>query len=53
METRLLDRKAHLFWEIPVIDPKEFVDSLLHSGDTKMKPIMTGDTKGARTYASQ
>ena len=37
METKLLDRKAHLFWEIPAIDAKvcEFMDSLADIGDAK------------------
>ena len=54
METRLLDREAHLFWEIQVIDAKvnELMDFLLHSGDAKKKLIMTGDTKDARTFFS-
>ena len=33
-ETKALDRKAHLFWEIPAIDKRvcEFMDSILISG---------------------
>ena len=47
METRLLDRKAHLFWEIPVIDAKvnKLMDYLSYSGDAKKKLVMTGDKK--------
>ena len=54
METRLLNTKAHLFWEIPVIDAKVngLMDSLLYSGDAKKKLIMTGDTKDATTFFS-
>ena len=51
METKLLYRKAHLFWEIHAIDAKvcEFMDSLSNSGDAKQKLAMTGDIKDAKT----
>ena len=54
METKLLDRKTHLFWEIPVIDAKinKLMCSLSYNGDAKKKLIMTGDTKDARTIFS-
>ena len=53
-ETKALDRKAHLFWEIPAIDAKvcDFMESISISGDAKRKLIMTGDTKDARTFFS-
>ena len=52
METKLLDRKAHLFWEIPASDAKvcEFMDSLSISGDVRRKLILTADTKDAKTF---
>ena len=36
-ETKVLDRKAHLFWEIPAIDSKisTFMDSISSSGDAR------------------
>ena len=54
-ETKALDRKAHLFWEIPAIDAQvnTFMYSISISGDAKHKLIMTGDTKDARTYFSE
>ena len=46
-ETKCLDRKAHLFWEIPVIDSKinELMDVLSFRGDAKYKLTMAGKTK--------
>ena len=42
-ETKALDRKAHLFWEIPAIDAKvcNFMDSISISGDAKRKQPFT------------
>ena len=36
-DTKALDRKAHLFWEIPAIDSKisTFMDSISSSGDAR------------------
>ena len=36
-ETEALDRKAHLFWEIPAVDARinNFMDSISNSGDAK------------------
>ena len=38
-ETKCIDRKAHLFWEIPVIDAKitELMTTLSYSGKTAAK----------------
>jgi len=51
-ETICLDRKAHLFWEIPIIDAKvnELMYVLSFSRDAKFKLNMTGDTKDAKTF---
>ena len=51
-ETKALDRKAHLFWEIPAIDAKvyNFMDSISISGDAKQKLVLRGDTKDAKTF---
>ena len=51
-ETRCIDRKAHLFWEIPVIDAKinELMSALSNSGKAASRLIMTGDSKDARQY---
>ena len=51
-ETKALDRKAHLFWEIPATYAKvcNFMDSISISGDAKRKLVMTGDTKDAKTF---
>ena len=51
METRQLERKAHVFWEIPAIHAKvtELMDSLSYSGNAKQKLIMMGDIKDAKT----
>ena len=52
MKTKQLDRKAHLFWEIPAIDAKvtELMDSLSQSGNAKHRLIMTGNVKDAKTF---
>ena len=54
METKALDSKAHLFFEIPAIDSKicTFMDSISSSGDARRKLVMTGDTKDAKTFYS-
>ena len=51
LQKKKMDRKAHLFWEIPVIDAKvnELMDALSFSGKAKFKLIMTGDVKDAKT----
>ena len=53
-ETKAIDRKAHLFWEIPVIDSKisTFMDSISSSRDASRKLMMTADTKDAKTFFS-
>ena len=49
-ETKCVDRKAHLFWEIPVIDEKvnELMQSLSFSGSAKYGLSMPGETKDAK-----
>ena len=41
-ETKCLDRKAHLFWEIPIIDAKvnELMDALSYSGDAAPRLVI-------------
>ena len=53
-ETKTIDRKAHLFWEIPAIDSKisTFMDSISSSGDARRKNMMTADTKDAKAFFS-
>ena len=53
-ETQAIDRKAHLFWEIPAIDAKisTFMESISSSGDAKRKLMMTADTKDAKAFFS-
>ena len=38
----MLDRKAHLFWEMPVIDAKinELMDALSYSGDAATRLVI-------------
>ena len=53
-ETIALDRKAHLFWEIPTIDARvcSFMDTISDSGDVRRKLAMIADTnlKDAKTF---
>ena len=51
-ETQSIDRKAHLFWEIPTIDAKinELMDTLSNSGKAAARLQMTGDSKDARNF---
>ena len=51
-KTKCLDRKAHMFWEIPAIDAKvnELMDGLSHIGDAATRLVMTGDSKDARIF---
>ena len=51
-ETQCSDRKAHLFWEIPVIDAKinELMSALSDSGKAASRLIMTGDSKDGRQF---
>ena len=51
-ETRCIDRKAHLFWEIPVNDAKinELMSTLSNSCKAASRLIMTGDSKDARHF---
>ena len=47
-----IDRKAHLFWEIPNIDAKikELMKILYHSGKASSKLVMTGDSKDGKVF---
>ena len=47
-----IDRKAHLFWEIPVIDAKinDLMSTISKSGKAAARLIMTGDSKDARHF---
>ena len=51
-ETKCIDRKAHLFWEIPVIDAKinDLMNTLSNSGKAAAKLVMTGDSKDSRKF---
>ena len=53
-ETKAIDRKAHMFWEIPLIDSKiaSFMESISTSGDARRKLMMTADTKDAKAFYS-
>ena len=50
-ETRAIDRKAHMFWEIPLIDSKicKFMESISTSGNAKRK-LIPADTKDAKAF---
>ena len=55
-ETKVLDRKALMFWEFPELDKQicDFVESISMSGEARKKISMTGDTKDARNcYAAK
>ena len=51
-ETQSIDRKAHLFWEIPTIDAKinELMSTLFTSGKAAARLQMAGDSKDARNF---
>ena len=51
-ETKILDRKAHMFWEFPELDKQicDFVESISMSGEARKIISMTGDTKDARNF---
>ena len=51
-ETRAIDRKAHMFWEIPLIDSEicKFMESISTSGNAKRKLMMPADTKVAKAF---
>ena len=51
-KTLCIDRKAHLFWEIPNIDAKikELMSILSHSGKAASKLVMTGDSKDGKYF---
>ena len=51
-KTKCIHRKAHVFWEIPVINAKinDLIDTLLNSGKAASRLIMTGDSKDARHF---
>ena len=51
-ETQCIDRKAHLFWEIPVIDAKinELMSKFSDSSKATSRLIMTGDSKDGRQF---
>ena len=53
-ETKAIDRKAHMFWEIPAIDSKisTIMDSISSSRDARRKLMMTADTKDTKTFFS-
>ena len=47
-----IDRKAHLFWEIPIFNAKikELMSVLPDSGKAASRLIMTGDSKDRRQF---
>ena len=49
-ETKCIDRKAHLFWEIPEIDAKidELMTKLSYSGKAAARLTLNGDNKDSR-----
>jgi len=49
-EIKCIDRKAHMFWENPVIDAKinDLMDKLTKSGKAEAKLVMSGDSKDSR-----
>jgi len=51
-ETKSIDRKAHLFWEIPVIDAKinALMSTLSNNGKAAARLHMTADSKDARKF---
>ena len=51
-ETKCIDRKAHLFWEIPVIDAKinDLMTKLSYSGKAAAKLVLNGDNKDSRKF---
>ena len=51
-ETKAIDRKAHLFWEFPILVSKinTFMDSISKSEEARRKLMMTADTKDAKTF---
>ena len=51
-ETQSIDRKAHLFWEIPTIDTKinELMSTLSNSGKAAARLVMPGDSKDSRRF---
>ena len=51
-ETKCIDRKAHLFWEIPVIDAKitDLMNTLSNSGKAAARLVMTRDSKDSRKF---
>ena len=53
-ETKAIEKKAHMFWEILVIDSKivTFMESISTSGDARRKLMMTADTKDAKAFFS-
>ena len=51
-EIKCIDRKAHLFWENPIIDAKigELMATLSNSGRAQAKLVMSGDSKDSRRF---
>ena len=51
-ETKCIDRKAHLFWENPVIDAKMnyLMNTLSNSGKAVARLVMTGESKDSRRF---
>ena len=51
-ETKVIDHKAHLFWEIPVIDAKinDLMNTLSNTGKAAAKLVMTGESKDSRKF---
>ena len=48
-ETKCIDRKAHLFWENPVIN--DLMGTLSNSGKAAVRLVMTGDSKDSRRFS--
>jgi len=53
-EIKCIDRKAHMFWENPVIDAKinDLMETLTKSGKAEAKLVMAGDSKDSRRFFS-
>ena len=51
-EIKCIDRKAHMFWENPVIDAKinDLMETLTKSGKAEAKLVMSGDSKDSRRF---
>ena len=51
-ETKCINRKAHFFWEIPVIDAKinDLMTKLSYSGKAAEKLVLNGDNKDSKKF---